>query len=335
MICSVIKIDRIVIPCNKKDYELAKICIASIRYWYPTIPIYLLPDYSRGYLDISELNCLRVELFKTDLRNFGGAFGHWEPFFSKEKYRALVIDADIVLVGKVLETLEKHNEDIVVGNYNIKNPNHLFIDTNYYNFERLSKFDPEFKYPGFVFNAGQFVTNSGLFCRDDFDFLIERKNNRIFKKYPDIFRLTDQGIFNYFIAKQEQQGKITVGKSNFYYWRRNKNVAGLSLNSIKQKKGYPFLIHWSGFKYPSVFFMERSDILRFYQKYYYKHIPYGFIKRVFRNLKMLLKTIMIIWKKRITIFTGKSKFLLKKYLRMIVGDTIYEFFKKRINENSF
>ena len=38
------KIDSIVIACFKKDLHLMRICVASIRYWYPDVDIWLLKD---------------------------------------------------------------------------------------------------------------------------------------------------------------------------------------------------------------------------------------------------------------------------------------------------
>ena len=35
-------IDRIIIACCERDFWLTRICVASIRYWYPEIPIGLL-----------------------------------------------------------------------------------------------------------------------------------------------------------------------------------------------------------------------------------------------------------------------------------------------------
>ena len=52
-------------------------------------------------------------------------------------------------------------------------------------------------------------------------------------------------------------------------------LALLPLNYIQRGEGYPYIIHWSGLKPLSVSLMPRSDLLRFYEDFYYSRIPGG------------------------------------------------------------
>ena len=45
----------IVVCCHKKDYFLARICVASIRYYYPSILIELVKDEGNGKFNTTEL----------------------------------------------------------------------------------------------------------------------------------------------------------------------------------------------------------------------------------------------------------------------------------------
>ena len=47
------KVDKVFINTYKYDFYFARICIASIRYWYPEIPIYLIKDEKEGSFDSS------------------------------------------------------------------------------------------------------------------------------------------------------------------------------------------------------------------------------------------------------------------------------------------
>ena len=51
---------------------LARICVASIRYWYPEVPICLLRDHGRGAVDTRELETAwQAEAMDSDPRYSG------------------------------------------------------------------------------------------------------------------------------------------------------------------------------------------------------------------------------------------------------------------------
>ncbi len=49
------KIEGVAISCYKFDVYLTRLCVASIRFWYPHIPIWLLKDRHYGDFDTREI----------------------------------------------------------------------------------------------------------------------------------------------------------------------------------------------------------------------------------------------------------------------------------------
>lgn len=73
------------INTHRYDYKLTCICVASVRYWYPDIEIYLIKDYRRGDFNTSLLqrcNSNGMEKYaplqKGDL---AGAMENWKHCF--------------------------------------------------------------------------------------------------------------------------------------------------------------------------------------------------------------------------------------------------------------
>ena len=48
-------IERIYVGCCATDVWLARISVASIRYWHPDAPICLLRDHGMGFADTAEI----------------------------------------------------------------------------------------------------------------------------------------------------------------------------------------------------------------------------------------------------------------------------------------
>ena len=62
------KISRIFIASYKGDVRLTRICVASIRHWYPEIPITLIKDYSWGRFPTGDI-CRRWKVDVLDIRS--------------------------------------------------------------------------------------------------------------------------------------------------------------------------------------------------------------------------------------------------------------------------
>ena len=97
------KIQKIYIACCKKDAWFTKLCVASIRYWYPRIPIFLIKDYLWGDFDTSEIEQrLDVSVLDTERKKLGWGFSKLEAMFLENNERILVFDSDTVFVGRVV-----------------------------------------------------------------------------------------------------------------------------------------------------------------------------------------------------------------------------------------
>src|SRR5580658_6519198 len=49
------RISRVLIACCKSDVHLARICVASVRFWNPEIPVFLIKDSMQGAFSTTEI----------------------------------------------------------------------------------------------------------------------------------------------------------------------------------------------------------------------------------------------------------------------------------------
>src|SRR6266852_5165282 len=93
-------IDRVYIAASARDARYTRICVASVRYFYPDIPIRLLVGghLQRGlarelqqYWNVGTADLPRGE--------YGWGFVKLEALFAPPGERFLVLDSDTVLTG--------------------------------------------------------------------------------------------------------------------------------------------------------------------------------------------------------------------------------------------
>ncbi len=288
------KIEVIYIPCYKLDYRLTRICVASIRHWYPSIPIVLLKDLILGDFDSSELEkYFNVQIFPQNIRAYGWGFSKLEAILQIEKKRFLMLDSDIVLVGPILEELEKYEEDwiVVEENYTEKDILKYYFDPN-----KLRQLDPDFVFPGFTFNSGQIVGTSGTLKRADFSKFLEWKEPRV-QLFREAFTFGgEQPLLNYMLMKKTQNGEISLKRLDFMKEGLNPTTAQVSIERLKNKEGYPFVIHWHDKKTnsmdPKMEEIPRNDILLFYEDKYYSGANIGsllkFLRRHYERLLAII-----------------------------------------------
>lgn len=200
----------------------------------------------------------------------------------------MTIDSDIVFIGKVIEPLNNFSEDFIIQDHKINNPNEKWVKENYYDFNEVKKLDSHFIFPGFLFNTGQIIATCGKINYEDFNKFVTWDEPPILK-YPEIFSCGDQGLLNYILGKKCQNKEISIGLYKFMYWHGDKECANFDLKKIKDGVGYPFIIHWAGQKPILIKDMRRSDILKFYENFYYSKIHFGIIKKNINRIKMYLR----------------------------------------------
>jgi len=260
------KIDLIYVACCASDFWQTRICIASIRYWYPDIPIMLIKDHGHGEFDTSEIERIwNVGVFPLK-RKVIGYFGQLETYFLPPGQRFLVIDSDIVFMGRFLERLEHFNEDFVVSPIVCRNAFATWMKASYFDLGKLLEFDPNFSFPGFVFNTGQIVGTTGLFRRKEFDKLVEW-GSPPHKKHPEIFGGNNQGVINYLMMRKWQNEEITLKPLFYRAWPYKKQYQKADLDQLKSGVGYPYLMHWCGSRWKSTDDFVRGDIMAFFKEY--------------------------------------------------------------------
>jgi hypothetical protein len=286
-----LKIQRIYVACYKHDFWQTKICIASIRKWYPFIEIYLIKDKLAGNFSTQELEKkYDVKIANYECDKFGWGVSKLEPYFEKESRKFLVLDSDIVFLGYVLEYLDTFNQPFVVAADYFVNGKLTMIKRTYYDIDIIqSELDSDFKYPGYVFNTGQIVGTSGIFNKSDFNEFIEWGNPPKLLM-SNMLSNADQGILNYFFHKQEQKGKLEIGKGDYMVWGYNEHVNDFDLEKIINGQGYGKLIHWAG-NINNFNSMFRQDIIDYYQNLYYEDVRYGSLKRFIENKRVKIKKI--------------------------------------------
>lgn len=289
------KIDHVYITCGGYDLRYTQCCVASIRRWYREIPITLLKDESDGPFDTRELErAWDVTVFEGEHPLPGGGWATLEPLFLPGRQRCLIIDNDIVFLGRVIDRLEAIDADVIVESKGgrpmplSRRPDWLTRD--YFDLAALEEIDPEFVFPGFTFNAGQFVATSGILERSDFEPLV-RFGAKPKKLHEGIFGGVNQGIINYVLTKKAQRGELTLAREPFMEWGFNKlprrGQQGVRTRRMTPDSPYPYLVHWAGKKHP-IFFMTRNAwLLRHFEALYYSRIPGGRRKCVWRSTHML------------------------------------------------
>ena len=220
------KISKIYIATHKYDMRFTRICVASIRYWYPEIPIYLIKDYLNGDFNTDEIEDVwNVGVFETSRKTFGWGFSKLEPLFNKATERFLILDSDIVFTGRVLDYLNEFDSDFVVQ---FENQTESEIERLYFSIKQLKSWDPDFAFPNYTFNSGQIVATGGLINRNDFDPLINWSGLRLSLKHPEVFTMGgDQGILNYVLLKKASQNAISISRVPFMKWHEEE------LNSLE------------------------------------------------------------------------------------------------------
>jgi len=288
---------KIYVNTYKYDFHFAKICIASIRYWYPDIPIFLIKEYNAGDFDTSLVEkTWNVKLLDIPRKKFGWGYGKLEPLFLDSNDSFLVVDSDTVMTGPVLDAVKDIEAQFIVD-HEVQ----LAARFNqiYYNLDRINELEKDFVYPGYSFNSGQWFGTSGILKREDFDKSLEWSEPPK-PKFPEIVFNGDQAHLNFVLHWLEQTGKVTVQKIRLMVWPEAGKGDFIELAHIIRKTGeYPYIIHWAGMKFRNYSDLPRADILAFYRDYYYS--KNGRYQRIIDVLKDLL----IVQAKRTRLFSNR------------------------------
>lgn len=275
------KVDKVFINTYKYDFHSAKICIASVRYWYPHIPVFLIKDENSGYFatHITE-KMWDVKVLQISRKKFGWGYGKLETLFLEPSSSFLVLDADTVLAGPVLDAVENLDADFIIDD---EGQSQKRFNEIYYNLDRIKELDNTFIFPGYSFNSGQWFGTTGKITREDFERTLKWSEPPACR-FPEIVFNGDQAHLNFIIHKLEQEKKISVSRLKLMVWPNNDNANYIELKKIAEKSdAYPVIIHWAGMKNNNISELNRADILKFYKNYYYSRFGSG--KRIVDSLR--------------------------------------------------
>ena len=276
-------LDSIYVTASARDARFTRICVASIRYFYPDAPIYLLAGgpLQPGLEDelSRHWNVKRAPIPPGD---YGWGFVKLEPLFRPPGERFLVLDSDTAFAGPVLGILEDCDAPFVVDD-ETQSPEDLI--RLYYDWVRVRAVDPAAYAPAFVFNSGQWLGTSGIVTRDDFAALLNwTMPPRL--RYPDLFMPGDQGVLNY-VLNQKAGGGMDVARRKIMRWPGH-SMDGLDADTVSQRRAPPLIVHWAGFKETRFSRVLGSELLYFFEKFYYSRLPLGALRRLLAGLRYFL-----------------------------------------------
>jgi hypothetical protein len=264
-------VDCIYLAACARDARLTRICVASIRYFYPDVPIRLLAgDILQPGLAAELHKYWGVELVDLPVGDYGWGLVKLEPLFGPAGQKFLVLDVDTVFTGRVLDVRAESDAPFFVDDEQLSDADSRRL---YYDWDKLRAIDPKVQSALTAFNVGQWFGTAGLVKRDEFDPWVEWTLPRQLH-YREYFMGGDQGVMNYVILKKEAFDGLRIDRRTIMRWPGN-GMDGLDAESVAKGVAPALVVHWAGMK--SIFLrnMVGSDLLRFFEEFYYTRLPAG------------------------------------------------------------
>ncbi len=272
------RVNCIYIAASARDTRFTRICVASIRHFYPEIPVRILTG---GRVEPGLLSELRrywdVEPADFPLGEYGWGFVKLEPLFGRAGERFLVLDSDTVLAGPVLDLWSDSGAQFLVDDEQQSEADTARL---YYDWRKMREIDAHATPPQFVFNSGQWFGSAGVLSRSDFSPWLDWDMPRRLR-YAHAFMPGDQGVLNYVLNRKVALGALHVQRRNLMRWPGH-TMDGLDAGAVAQGRAPPLIVHWAGMKKPRLREMEGSDLLAFFEAIYYRSMPAGAVRRQFK-----------------------------------------------------
>jgi hypothetical protein len=270
-------VDCIYVAACSLDARFTRICVASIRYFYPHVSIKILAGDRLEKSLVRELQRhWNVGLADLPIGNYGWGMVKLEPLFGRSGERFLVLDSDTVVVGDVLATWRESSAAFLVGD-----DQESEADTHrlYYDWRKIAKIYPATRSPQFIFNSGQWFGTGGVLSRDDFASLIDFSSLPRRLRYPKLFMPGEQGVLNYILNQKAMLDGLVVERRKIMHWP-GRGMDGLNSRTIAEKQVPALVIHWAGMKKPKLSGMVGRDVLMFFENLYYQHLPRPRLQRI-------------------------------------------------------
>jgi hypothetical protein len=270
-------VDCIYIAACARDARLTRICIASIRYFYPEVPIKLLAgDIIQSGLAAEVKKFWNVDLVALPAGDYGWGMVKLEPLFGPPGQRFMVVDVDTIFTGEVLDLRAQSDAPFLVDNEWLSEADFARL---YYNWHKLREIDPDVQPATKAFNVGQWFGTAGIVRREEFDPWVEWTLPRRLR-YPELFMGGDQGVCNYVILQKEAFDGLRIERRTFMRWPGN-GMADLSVESVASGVAPPLVVHWAGMKAIFLRNMIGGDLLQFFEEFYYTKLPGAGFRRIF------------------------------------------------------
>lgn len=268
-------VDCVYIAAFTRDPRLTRICVASVRYFYPEVPIQVLAGspLKRGL--IRELETYwDTTVAPWQEGDYGSGFVKLEPLFGRPGERFMMLDADTIIAGPVLELWDSDAPFVVDEEEQPESE----AKRLYYDWDKLKEVEPRTKKPLFVYNSGQWFGTAGVLTREDFSPWVEWTIPRKLK-HRKLFMQGDQGVLNYMFNQKVHEGAIKVDRRKIMFWPAAP-MEGVSLETVAARTAPPVVVHWAGLKKKTIGAMKHPELLDFFERYYYSRVPMGGLKRV-------------------------------------------------------
>jgi hypothetical protein len=273
-----IPIDCIYIAASATDARYTRICVASIRYFYPDVPVRLLKS---GNLQLGLTTELQ-QYWEIDIADrsgrgdYGWGFVKLEPLFGRPGEKFFVLDSDTVITGPVLGVWNDSPAPFLVDD---EQQSEADTKRLYYDWEKVRAIDPCAQAPRFVFNSGQWFGTAGILTHEDFAPWVEWTMPRKLR-HPEQFMPGDQGVLNYVLNRKMALGELQVERRRIMRWPGH-SMEGLDAETVARRAAMPLVVHWAGLKKARQRDMAGADLLAFFEKLYYERLPAGEGRRIF------------------------------------------------------
>ena len=271
-------VDCVYIAASTHDARFTRICVASVRYFYPAIPVRLLAGgrLQRGLADELEKYWNVETACLPACGDYGWGFVKLEALFAPRSEKFLVLDSDTVLAGPVLDLWSESAVSFLVDDEKQSSDDTKRL---YYDWEKVRKIDPGAQQPEFVFNSGQWFGTAGILTRDDFEpWLVWELPRKL--RHSEHFMPGEQGILNYVLNRKVAHEGLRVQRRDIMRWPGH-SMEDLNAESIAKRTAPPLVIHWAGMKKTALRRMIGGDILLFFEKFYYTRLRAGRLRRWF------------------------------------------------------
>ena len=283
----------IVVFANAKDFFLTKICVASIRHFYPEIELFLVKDELNGKFSSKSLEQrFNVKQINLAQRYFGWSAAKLHFLLECNEDRLfLCLDSDIVFIGPVLNKFKNTTSDYIVSPeyYELTQiVKDIFIDP-----ELAVKYYPSYVYPGYFFNAGQTVVNPSKILSSDLSQVFDQYKYPYYKDYNS-FKTVDQAILNALLPSLFAEKRIKLQAIEFF--KGSVFLTEIENNTIEiLEKKQEYLIHWAGdIRTIKLNKMVGYAVLNFFQSSYEERL--GFFEKIYHNYQNILNSISILTK---------------------------------------